>query len=436
MPPETLSELELQEAWAALSVEERRDGFLLLPYAEAEELFSKLDTRDQADLLLALSERHQRLWMRWLPPDDAVDVLQAVPPEKREGLFALLDGPTQKEVSALLAYAEDDAGGLMSTRYVRLRPDMSIDAALTYVRRQTGERAESIYYGYVLNGEQRLLGVASLRQLFRAAPDKQVRDIMETEVVTVTETMDQEEVSHVIAQHDLMAVPVVDAEGRMKGIVTVDDIVDVVREEATEDMHKMGAAEVLDAPYLQVSLLELLRKRVGWLALLVLLGFLTVHVMRHFQAQLDQAVIVALFVPLIISTGGNSGSQAATLVVRAMALGELEAGDWWRVMRRELTVGLSIGSVLGVLGAGVSLAWQELLGADEYPYLVAATVGCSIVAIAMWGMVAGSMLPFVLRLVRLDPASASAPLVATLVDSSGLVIYLTIASLVLRGTLL
>jgi len=437
MPELVLTHEELYEAWPALSGEERLDGFVLLAYADAEVLFFELDARDQADLIQDLPEPQQRLWMRLLDPDDAADVVQEAPEEQREGLLNLLDAPTRKEVTALLAYAEDEAGGLMNPRYVRLRPEMSTDEAFSYVRRQTGERIENIYYAYVLDSQQRLLGVVSLRQLFAAPRDKKVRDVMRSELVTVPEQMDQEEVSHLIAQHDLMALPVVDDEGRMKGIVTVDDIVDVVQEEATEDMQKIGGTEALEAPYLQVALPEMLKKRVGWLIALVLLGFLTVQAMERFEQQIAKAVIVVLFVPLIISTGGNSGAQAATLVVRAMALDELRLRDWWRVVRRELTVGLSLGAILGVVALATTLIWQALFESNgEHHWVLATTIACSILAVALWGTIAGSMLPFALRRFGFDPASASAPLVATLVDASGLVIYFSIAAAVLRGTVL
>jgi len=437
MPELVLSHEELYEAWPALSSEERLDGFVLLAYADAEVLFFELDARDQADLILDLPEPQQRLWMRLLDPDDVADVVQEAAEEQHQKLLNLLDAPTRQEVTALLAYAEDEAGGLMNPRYVRLRPEMSTDEAFSYVRRQTGQRIENIYYGYVLDGQQRLLGVVSLRQLFAAPRDKKVRDIMRTDLVTVPEQMDQEQVSHLIAQHDLMALPVVDDEGRMKGIVTVDDIVDVVQEEATEDMHKIGGTEALEAPYLQIALPQMLKKRVGWLIALVLLGFLTVQAMARFEQQIAKALIVVLFVPLIISTGGNSGAQAATLVVRAMALDEVRLRDWWRVVRRELAVGLSLGAILGVVGLATTLTWQAVFeSAGEHHWVLAATIACSILAVALWGTIAGSMLPFVLRRFGFDPASASAPLVATLVDASGLVIYFTIAAVVLRGTVL
>ncbi len=241
---------DLLDAWPALDVEERLEGFRLLDPGEAENLFEALEARDQCALLLALRPAERQLWMRQLAPDDAADAVQAAEPEQRETLLAALDGPTRREVSALLAYAEDEAGGLMSPRYVRLRPDMTVDEAVAYLRRAARERVETIYYIYVLDAEQRLLGVVSFRELFAAQPDATVRQVMRTNIISVRDDLDQEAVANVIAENGLMAVPVLDAEGRIRGIVTVDDIVDVVREEATEDIQKIGGMEALDAALL------------------------------------------------------------------------------------------------------------------------------------------------------------------------------------------
>jgi magnesium transporter len=437
-PPERhLDAVELQDAWQVLSGEERLEGLRLLPHAEAEDFLLALPARDQAELILATSPGERRSWMRLLPPDDAADVIQAASEEERERLLALLDEPTRKEVSALLAYAEDDAGGLMNPRYARLRPDLSVDEAISYLRLQARERLETIYYVYVLDPEQHLLGVVSFRELFAAAPTKTVREIMHTDVVTVPVEMDQEAVSRVFAEHDLLAIPVVDAERRVKGIVTVDDIVDVVQEEATEDIQKFGGMAALDAPYLDVSFFGMVRKRAGWLSVLFLGEMLTATAMGYFEQEITRAVVLALFVPLIISSGGNSGSQASTLVVRAMALGELRLRDWWRVIRRELAAGLALGTVLASLGFARIVAGEALFRFyGEHSLLIALTVAGSLVGVVTLGTLAGSMLPLVLRRLGFDPASASAPFVATLVDVSGLVIYFTVASVILSGTLL
>ena len=428
---------ELQEAWPVLSAEERLEGLRVLPHAEAEDFLLALPARDQAEIILQMSPGDRRSWMRLLPPDDAADVIQESPEEEREGLLAVLDEPTRKEVAALLAYKEDEAGGLMNPRYARLRPDMSVDEAITYLRRQARERLETIYYVYVLDTEQRLIGVITFRELFAAAPDKTVRDIMHTDVVTAHESMDQEALSRLFAEHNFLAIPVLDDERHVKGIVTVDDIVDVVQEEATEDIQKFGGMEALDAPYLEAGFWSMVRKRAGWLSALFIGEMLTATAMGRFEGEIARAVVLALFVPLIISSGGNSGSQASTLVVRALALGQLRLRDWWRVVRRELSAGLALGTVLAAIGFGRILLWQGLFSTyGEHYLLVALTVATSLVGVVTWGTLAGSMLPLLLRRLGFDPASASAPFVATLVDVSGIVIYFSVASVILGGTLL
>jgi magnesium transporter len=325
----------------------------------------------------------------------------------------------------------------MSPRFARVRPEMTVDEAISYLRRQTRERAEIVSYVYVLDEQQRLLGVVQFRDLFAAPAATKVKDVMQTDFVSVREETDQEEVGHLLSDHDLVAIPVLDAAGRMKGIVTFDDVVDVVEEEATEDMQKVGGSAALGAPYLQVGVAGMIRKRAGWLAVLFLGEMLTATAMGYFQNEIARAVILALFVPLIISSGGNSGSQASTLVIRAMALGEVSLRDWWRVLRTEIAAGVGLGVILGIIGFSRIAAWQGLFHTyGSHFVLIGLTVAISLVGVVMWGAVAGAMLPFVLRKAGFDPASASAPFVATLVDVSGLVIYFTVASLLLRGVLL
>jgi len=389
------------------------------------------------ELLLALPQGEQRLWLRLLPPDDAADIIQDAPEEKRPALLQLLDDTTRKEVTGLLAYREDEAGGLMSPRYARVRPDMTVDEAISYLRKQARGQLETIYYIYVLDEQQRLEGVVSLKQLIAAQPEKRVRELMETDLVKVDERMDQEAVSRLFAQHDLLAIPVVDEQGRMKGLVTVDDIVDVVQEEATEDAQKFGGMEALDMPYMATPFWQMIRKRGMWLAALFLGEMLTASAMAYFEEEIARAVVLALFIPLIISSGGNSGSQASTLVIRAMALGEVRLRDWWRVIKRELFSGLVLGSGLGTIGFLRITIWQALKPIyGEHYLLVALTVFFSLIGVVTFGTIVGSLLPFILRRLGLDPASASAPFVATLVDVSGIVIYFSVALLILSGTLL
>jgi len=437
---DALSAEELRDAWPLLDLEERGDGLRVLPREDAEDFFIALSASDQAALLLHFRAGQRRQWMRMLEPDDVADLIQEAGEDHRDKLLRLLDAPTRKEVTALLAYAEDEAGGLMSTRYARLRPNMTADEAISYLRRQARDKIETIYYAYVVAPDQQLLGVVSFRDLFAADPKKVVSEIMETDVVRVTDEMDQETVSRIFAEHDLTVVPVVDMTGKMKGIVTVDDIVDVVQEEATEDAQKFGGMEALDMPYLASSRRDMIRKRARWLTILLIGEMLTATALGFFQAALDEVTILALFLPLIISSGGNSGSQASTLVIRAMALGEVRLADWWLVFRREIAIGIVLGVILGAVASVRVLVWgwfgayQHIHGGDKY-ILIGVTVAISLVGCVLWGTLMGSMLPFVLRRTGADPASASAPLVATLVDVSGIIIYFTIAHLILSGVL-
>jgi magnesium transporter len=437
-PEETaaLSADDLRDAWHVLSPEERLEGFRLLPRSEAEDYFFGLSPSDQLHILMGLPASERRSWVRSLPPDDAADLVQAATDE-RELLLALLDEPTRREVQALLAYKEDVAGGLMSPRYARVRSAATVDEAISYLKKQARERVETLYYAYVIDADQKLVGVVSFRDLFAASGDKTVAQVMSTDLVTVSAEMDQEAVSHVFSQHDLLAIPVVDEQGRMKGIVTVDDIVDVVEEEATEDIQKLGGTQALEDPYLDTSFLTMVKKRGGWLCILFVSEMLTTTAMHSYEGMLAQVVVLAVFLPLLISSGGNSGSQACTLVIRAMALDEVRLKDWWRVVRREIGCGLALGLILGIIGFLRVAAWPNRVELySEHYLLVAATVGTSLVGIVMWGTICGSMLPFILRRIGFDPASASAPFVATLVDVSGVVLYFTLASLFLRGTLL
>jgi magnesium transporter len=438
---EALSADELRDAWPLLDLEERSDGLRVLPREDAEDFFIALTPNDQAALLLGFRPGQRRQWMRMLEPDDVADVIQNAGEDNRTTLLNLLDAPTRKEVTALLAYAEDEAGGLMSTRYARLRPNMTADEAISYLRRQARDKIETIYYAYVLDPDQRLLGVVSFRDLFAAEPKKLVADIMETDVVRVSDETDQETVSRIFAEHDLTVVPVVDAAGKMKGIVTVDDIVDVVQEEATEDAQKFGGMEALDMPYLASTRRDMIRKRARWLTILLIGEMLTATALGFFEDALDKVAILSLFLPLIISSGGNSGSQASTLVIRAMALGEVRVADWWLVFRREVLIGVVLGVILGAVASLRVILWGALgwyghiHGGSQY-LLIGLTVAASLIGCVLWGTLMGSMLPFLLRRTGADPASASAPLVATLVDVSGIIIYFTIANIILHGVLL
>jgi len=427
---------ELRDAWPLLDLDERGDGLRVLPREDAEEFFIGLSPGDQAKLLVHFRAGQRRQWMRLLEPDDVADVIQEAGNDQRGMLLGLLDAPTRKEVLALLAYEEDEAGGLMSTRYARLRPQMTADEAISYLRQQARHKVETIYYAYVVDHDQLLLGVVSFRDLFAADPKTIVAEVMETDVIRVSDEMDQETVSRIFADNDLTVVPVVDKDGKMKGIVTVDDIVDVVQEEATEDAQKFGGMEALEVPYLQSSRRDMIRKRGGWLVLLLVGSMLTATALESFEGQIKAVPLLALFIPMIVSTGGNSGSQTSTLVIRAMALGEIRSSDWWIILRRELVTGLSLGAILGVLALARVFIWGTFDKYGEHFAMIAMVAGLSVLGCVLCGTLAGAMLPFVLRKFGADPASASAPFVATLVDVSGILIYFAVANLLLRGILL
>ncbi|AZZ37232.1 magnesium transporter [Bdellovibrio sp. qaytius] len=423
--------------WSQLPQGQSHDAFFRLSRTDAEEVFLGLTAQDQFPLIKECTSLEKRSWIRLLAPDDAADLIQEEETDHREDWLGLLDPQTKREVGVLLAYAEDNAGGIMSSRFLRLRPQMNVDEAISYIRLQAKTQVETIYYAYVLTTDQKLLGVVSFRELFASAPQKKVDEIMHTDIVRVPVDMDQEQIGQIFSQNNLMALPVVDADEKMIGIVTFDDVAEVIQEEATEDIHKLAGMESLDAPYLQISFGDMLKKRAGWLVVLLVGEMFTATALGYYEDEMKRAVVLSMFLPLIISSGGNSGSQASTLVIRAMALGEVRIKDWWRVLVREVSTGLCLGGILGIIAlVRIYLwPWREQMYGPHYAY-IAVTVAASIIGCVLWGTISGSMLPFILRKCKLDPASASAPAVATIVDVTGLIIYFTMANLILKGILL
>jgi magnesium transporter len=369
---------------------------------------------------------------RWFPGLDFTDQVLQHASEMEVTVVA----ERSRQGVAASPYPEDEAGALMHAGYVKISPEVTVEEAIAETRQQAGQ-VEMIYYAYALDPMEHLIGVVSFRELLSAERSRKVREVMRTDYVFVVEDADQETVAQLLAKHRLLAVPVLDQEGYMLGIITSADVAGLVQQEAGEDILKIGGMEALDGPYLEVTFAQMVRKRAGWLAILFVGEMLTATAMGFFSAEIERAVVLALFIPLIISSGGNSGSQATTLVIRAMALGEIRLVDWWRVIRRELAAGLTLGAILGVIGVTRIFLWHALRGTYGPHYLVVAlTIGCSLVGVVMFGTTAGSMLPFILRRCGLDPASASAPFVATLVDVTGLVIYFSVAQVILRGILL
>ena len=346
---------------------------------------------------------------------------------------------SQSKTQALRSFDPDTAGGLMTTEFVSESATTAVEEALRKVRviARSGKR-EAIYAIYTTDAENRLAGVLSLRELLAAPEGALLSDVAWTDVQSVRPNADREEVARVISNYDLVVVPVVSESGHVMGVITVDDVIDAIQEEQTEDVQKFGGMEALDEPYMQIGFGKMLRKRGGWLSVLLISEMFTAAAMQHYDLELQKVVPLILFVPLVMSAGGNSGSQATSLITRAMALREVSLRDWWRVALRELPTALTLGAFLGLIGIVRISIWQRMgwYNYDPHWQLIAVTVGLSLVGIVTFGSLAGSMLPFLLRRVGFDPASASAPLVATLVDVGGLVIYFSVALLVLSGTLL
>lgn len=411
----------------------------MLPVARVIELFDDPIMRRRAAILEQLEPPRTAEILSGLSADERTDVVQKMGYHERHRILPKLTGEVRKELEGLLQYPPHTAGGIMTTEFVQLNPKMTVSEALKHIRSVAREK-ESIYACYVMApGTGRLLGAVSLRDLVMAELDTPITEVMRKKPITVDAFDDQEDVAKKISKYNLLAVPVLEKDGNVVGFVTVDDVVDVLIEEGTEDILRMAAVEpgALDKPYMQVSLPVMIRKRAGWLVILFLGEMLTATAMGFFEKEIAKAVVLALFVPLIISSGGNSGSQASTLVIRALALGEVTLRDWWRVMRREVFSGLGLGVILGSIGflrITVWSAFSNLYG--SHWLLVALTVGLALIGIVLWGTLAGSMLPFALRRLGFDPATSSAPFVATLVDVTGLVIYFSVAVLILRGTLL
>jgi magnesium transporter len=370
--------------------------------------------------------------------DRAADLFRELDEPHRSELLSRLDPDTKGTLQRLLAYPPDTAGSIMTTEFVSVPATYTVQQTLDHIR-QVERTRETVYAIYVLDPTtKKLAQVVTLRRLITGEPQAPVLSVaLPRRPVAVEPLTDREEVARLISKYDLLAVPVVE-HGRVIGIVTVDDVIDAIVAESTEDVQKFGGMEALSEPYMDISFWQMIRKRAGWLSALFLSEMLTASAMQGFQGELEKAVVLTLFIPLIMSSGGNSGSQATSLLIRSLALQEVRLGDWWRVALRELPTGITLGAILGVIGAVRIALWQKLGFYDygEHWRLIALTVAAALVGIVTFGSLSGSMLPFILKRLGFDPASASAPFVATLVDVTGLVIYFGVAALILTGTLL
>ncbi|HEV7387430.1 MAG TPA: magnesium transporter [Gemmatimonadaceae bacterium] len=409
-----------------------------LPIGRAADVLEYLNEDLRTEVLETMSARQAAELVTEMTPDDRADTLEGLEEESAEEILSEIPAAERAETEKLLAYDPDSAGGLMTTEFVSVSQDTPVEEALAAVRRiARSERREAMNTLYTTDVKGRVQGVMSLRELLAAPEGSKVSDVAWQEVQTVPVTADRAEVARLTREYDLVAVPVVDESGVIQGVVTVDDVIDALVEEHTEDVQRFGGMEALDEPYTKIGFLPMIGKRAPWLAALFLSEMLTTTAMGHFQGELEKAVVLALFVPLIISSGGNSGSQATSLIIRSLALGEIKLRDWWKIALRELPSGLVLGVILGSMGIARILLWQQLgIGQYPHPKLLALTIGVALVGVVTFGSLAGSMLPFLLQKLGFDPASASAPFVATLVDVTGLSIYFYVALLILHGTLL
>ena len=427
---DTLDALDHPSAVAVLKV---------MPLTLAIQLFDQAGLDHPEQIVSLLPDALAAAILDGISADRRVDIFRHLSSPDRKRLSLLLSPADQASLAQLLTYSPRTAGGMMTTEFLSLPPYLRVEDALRMIKQVANEK-ETIYAIYVVDPETlKLIQPISLRDLILADPAATVGSIERNrKPIVVQPTTDREEVSALISKYDLLALPVVEASGKLVGIVTVDDVIDAMVEETTEDVQRFGGMESLNAPYMEIGFLEMIKKRAGWLCALFLSEMLTASAMQHYEDQLEKAVVLTLFIPLIMSSGGNSGSQATSLIIRALALGEVKLKDWWLIASRELPSGMVLGAILGVIGFTRIALWQYfgLYDYGEHWALIAATVACALVGIVTFGSLTGSMLPFALKRLGFDPATASAPFVATLVDVTGLVIYFTIAYQILKGTLL
>ncbi|GAB3827739.1 magnesium transporter [Hymenobacter jeollabukensis] len=412
--------------------------FRLLPLTRATEVFEFLDLEVQRHFLESLSQERIADILNEMSPDDRTALLEFLPDDLVRELIQTLSEKERRVTLELLGYPEYSVGRLMTPDYIAVREEWTVRQVFDYIR-EHGSGSETVSVVYVIDERGVLIDDIRIREFLFAQPEQRVSELMDRRFVRLQAMQDQEEVIDVFRRNDRTALPVVNEEGVLFGIVTIDDILAIREEEDTEDIQKLGGSEALDEPYLATSIWQMVRKRAGWLVILLLGEMLTTSAMHHFEDDLQRAAVLGLFIPLIISAGGNAGSQATSLIIRAMSLGEFTLSDWWMVMRREIASGLALGAILGVVGAARIILWATVIDPGyfgEYWRLIAVTVGISLLGIVLWGALSGAMLPMILKRLGLDPATASAPFVATLVDVTGLIIYFSVATAVLSGTLL
>jgi len=411
-----------------------------LPFDLAVKVFDEPEvSHSRCEIVRRMDEKKAGALIEAMSADQQADLFREIQPGERDRLLGRLSESTKTSLERLLQYAPETAAGIMTTEFLSVPASSSVAETLELIGRVAREK-ETVYAIYVLDpATHSLVHVVSLRELISAPRDAKLLDVgSRREPVTVAAGTDREDVARLVSRYNLLAVPVVDEEKRVIGIVTVDDIIDTLVQEQTEDVQRFGGMEALDAPYMRIGMAGMIKKRAGWLCALFISEMLTATAMQHFNNEIAKATVLAMFIPLVMSSGGNSGSQATSLIIRALALREVRLGDWWRIALRELPTGLILGAILGVIGYTRIILWQHIHFFDYgvHYQLVALTIGFALLGIVAFGSLAGSMLPFLLKRVGVDPASASAPFVATLVDVTGLVIYFSVAYVILQGTLL
>jgi len=428
-----LEPADVADAIDSLEPEDRAVVFRLLPRDQAGDTFQYLSPESQEGLIKALAREQVASILNDMAPDDRTALLEELPASVTRQALSLLSPEERLVARHLLGYPEDSIGRLMTPDCISIRADWTVQQSLDHVRRN-GQDSETLNVIYVVDERNHLIDDLRVRQLLLAEPQQHISELTDGHFISLRAQDDQEDAVQVFKEYDRVAFPVTDSHGSLLGIVTVDDVLEVAVEEATEDIQKIGGSAALEDPYMQVGFLKMLRKRAVWLIALFVAQSLTLTVMGFFTDQIAQAVVLVLFVPLIISSGGNSGTQAATLVVRAMALEEVGLDDWWKVARREVLFGTIVGLLLASIGfLRIGLGQSLVGGYGEQWAGVGIAVGLSLICVVLWGVVVGSMLPFLLRRVGADPATSSAPVVATVVDVSGLLIYFSAATLVLRS---
>lgn len=433
---ESYEPFDLAHLLSSLPPELQAVAFRTLPSELAAGAFEFLEFEDQERLLKALGQKEVAGILDEMSADDRTALLEELPAGVQQKLLGWLSEDERQVARTLLGYPEDSVGRLMTTEYVGLGKEMTVREALDYIR-ANGHDKETLNVVYVIDPDGKLIDGLRIRKLLLADPEEVMEDLIDHTLVSLFAGEPAEDSVAVFRRTGLYSLPVTNSAGKMLGIVTLDDVLDLAEERATSDMQKLGASAELEEPYLELSVWQMLLKRGPWLVILFLGGLLTANAMAFFEGEIEKAAVLVIFLPLIIASGGNSGSQAATLIIRAMALGEVKISDWWCVLRREVLNGLAIGVVLGVIGAIiVSVGAQFSPIFTEFWPKVALTVGVALIGVILWGSLVGSMLPLILKKVGLDPATSSAPFVATFVDVTGIVIYFTVATAILAGALL